>query len=766
VGSVEGKLIYRPLDWPIKVSSGRLEYEGERVSWNGLSFSTRNSSITGCSGYLDFGKEPLLSIKEAGGTVQAEELKQLLGSAGVDLSRRPLRISHMEGRALVHSFTMALPLKGRADGSDRRLKWSARFSPRGLRLHFAKELIPWPISANGGGIRLSDGLLSLNRVNLKAAGSAIKASGTVRAGLANGMRVKLDMSGLLGHRLAGFLVEKGLIPQRLAPKTPCRVRALAIKHNERGRGDLWVRGDLYWKGADISAAFDFASKGGHKDSGLAPMELKELVIRSGSREARASFSYLPSEPVWLKATFKGQLDSTHLDEILDDNWLLRGSFSGDLSMAVSNEEQGTRVDLDGELKAARLFLPVTEDHSLEFRHITLSARNSEGSIAFGAAYMDDQFLFSSDFSIIPGLFRIYGDLSVPHLANRTVADFKALLSDSAALLPGADKGRQGSAKGAGLPSLRMDLQGALAFAVDSLDIDLKSVIPSMPSHEMRIENIIGSADFMSQDQWQVEAESNAMCGVILEVSLKRREANRLLKHIHMKTAEGKSVEFSQFFGCMGLPEKRLAGPFSFDLLLEGVDREWRDGYLKLDGRDGIIAKGGLLSRILGILNLTDLFSVSQSNVFGAPGFPYHRLELKAFISEPDKMEIEEAVVKGRGLNLYATGSMNLKDLTLDMMFFVSPLKSVDTIISHVPIIGAIIGGKHKTLFVIPVKVSGDVADPKIDVQQARAVTGIFEKLIVNVIKAPFSIFVPHDNGGKGEVERRIKKESEREKRGE
>ena len=761
-GSVEGELIYRPLDWPIKVSSGRVEYEGERVSWTGLSFRTKKSSITGCTGYLDFGKRGRLSIKEAKGTVQAEELDRLLSSAGVDLSRRPLRILHLEGRALVESFSMALSLKHGAEDSDRRFKWGARFSPRGLKLHLAKEVIPWPISANGGSIRLSDGLLTLNRVNIKAAGSAIKASGTVRADLADGMRANLDMSGLLEHRLSGFLVEKGLIPRRLAPKTPCTVRGLVIKYNERGRGDILVRGDLYWKRAEISAAFDFAAKGGHKDSGLSPMELKELVIRSGGREARASFLYLPSEPVWLRATFKGYLDSTHLDEILDDNWLLRGSFSGDLSLAVSSDEQGTRIDLDGELEAGRLFFPVTEDESLEFRHITLSARDSEGSVAFGASYMDDQFIFSSDFTIIPGLLRIYGDLSVPHLSNRTVEDFKALFLDSAALLPGPDKGQHGrAAKGVQGASFRMDLQGALAFAVDSLDIDLRSVIPSMPSHEMRIENILGSADFMSKDLWRVEVESDAMCGVILEVSLKKDEANRLLKHIHMKTADGKSVEFSRFFGCMGLPERRLAGPFTFDLLLDGVDQEWTDGYLKLEGRDGIIAKGGLLSRILGILNLTDLFSVSQSNVFGAPGFPYHKLELKAFISEPDKMEIEEAVVKGRGLNLYATGSMNLKDLTLDMMFFVSPLKSVDTIISHVPIIGAIIGGKHRTLFVIPVKVSGDVADPKIDVQQARAVTGIFEKLIVNVIKAPFSIFVPQDQGSKGEVERRIRQEEQK-----
>ena len=42
---------------------------------------------------------------------------------------------------------------------------------------------------------------------------------------------------------------------------------------------------------------------------------------------------------------------------------------------------------------------------------------------------------------------------------------------------------------------------------------------------------------------------------------------------------------------------------------------------------------------------------------------------------------------GEGLNLFAKGDMDMDDLNADITLLIAPLKSVDTLISKVPIIG-------------------------------------------------------------------------------
>jgi len=163
------------------------------------------------------------------------------------------------------------------------------------------------------------------------------------------------------------------------------------------------------------------------------------------------------------------------------------------------------------------------------------------------------------------------------------------------------------------------------------------------------------------------------------------------------------------------------------------------GSLKIRGSNGKIKRYGLLSRILGVVNLVDLFSLEPGIGLIEGGFPYDEITVNSTIDR-GIIHLDKAVIKGRGLNLYGTGSVDMPEKNLDLIVFVSPLKTVDKIINYVPVIGAIITGKHKSLITMPVKVSGLWSDPEVKSLPVKAVTDVFKKLLFNIIKAPFTVF--------------------------
>ncbi|MFA9497973.1 MAG: hypothetical protein ACERKP_05375, partial [Deltaproteobacteria bacterium] len=70
---------------------------------------------------------------------------------------------------------------------------------------------------------------------------------------------------------------------------------------------------------------------------------------------------------------------------------------------------------------------------------------------------------------------------------------------------------------------------------------------------------------------------------------------------------------------------------------------------------------------------------------------------------------------------------------------VSPLKTVDTIVKHIPIIDKIFQG---TLIAIPVKVEGDISNPKVTALSPSAFGSEAMDILKRTLKAPVKIIEP------------------------
>ena len=80
--------------------------------------------------------------------------------------------------------------------------------------------------------------------------------------------------------------------------------------------------------------------------------------------------------------------------------------------------------------------------------------------------------------------------------------------------------------------------------------------------------------------------------------------------------------------------------------------------------------------------------------------------------------------------------MNLEDRTVDVRIVASPLRTVDTIVSKIPLVGRILGG---TLISVPIRVRGDLGNPTVTPLSPSMVGAGLLGIVKNTLKLPFDL---------------------------
>ena len=161
------------------------------------------------------------------------------------------------------------------------------------------------------------------------------------------------------------------------------------------------------------------------------------------------------------------------------------------------------------------------------------------------------------------------------------------------------------------------------------------------------------------------------------------------------------------------------------------------GKVDFISRNGRIYEGGFLARILDFLNITEVLFGKLPDM-AKEGFGYNSITVKGSIQR-GKMTLEEAVMDGSSLGLAAQGDLDLAKKQVDLVVLASPLRTVDRIIRYIPLVRSILGG---TLVALPIKVSGDMADPKITYISPSAIGTRLLNIMEKIIKIPLKIVEP------------------------
>jgi hypothetical protein len=91
------------------------------------------------------------------------------------------------------------------------------------------------------------------------------------------------------------------------------------------------------------------------------------------------------------------------------------------------------------------------------------------------------------------------------------------------------------------------------------------------------------------------------------------------------------------------------------------------------------------------------------------------------------------------MQLAGQGEINLTNNKINLTILVAPFKTVDYLISNIPVVGYILKG---TLISIPLKVTGDISDPSIFVLPPSAVGEGVLGMLKRTLTLPVKIIEP------------------------
>jgi hypothetical protein len=86
--------------------------------------------------------------------------------------------------------------------------------------------------------------------------------------------------------------------------------------------------------------------------------------------------------------------------------------------------------------------------------------------------------------------------------------------------------------------------------------------------------------------------------------------------------------------------------------------------------------------------------------------------------------------------------MDLSTYDLDVVVMISPFKTLDAIVSKVPLLGRVIGGETATIVTFPVAVTGRASDPQVTLLPPSAVGEGVVNIIKRTLLLPFYILSP------------------------
>jgi hypothetical protein len=724
VTEVNGTAEYEPLRWPVTLSKGQLKIMPGRVEWQDIEGSYGRHRIRKTGGNIHWNGKTAVELTDLDATLLASDL---------DFSKETTFFSPLQ-KAMQNVSNLAGDLvladtrgSGLLDDPD---NWKFRTDIKFDNVVFNSPHTPAPIHIKKGHFAVTEKDIKVAQCSGTILDSSFDLQGKLLHNGSNITAGDVVISGIAEEELVPWIKGKALVPPPFFPAVPFEVEDLHFAWDKDKRV---ARGSLYSglkkkSGAQVNFSVD-SSVG-------KPLAIS-MAIKGTDEQADIIIDFLDNITETFSFSWKGSLSEVTLDALLENKDFLQGNISGDFQLVLPADPDATKFN--GEL------------------------------FTKGLSWHWD----GSEISYI--------DIDDMHLVGSgEILDIKQLLlrladDEMVAINGPLHRSKKGLELNVDLQSLSLSKKTIFSF-LDDLEI-VKQEIAKETGGENRVEpwSITGVINFNLQEfvsgtkagEYGCDSEPpltwNPLRGTITLFPGWKAAASitsgRLcclyttgewfsdpelgLNSFNIISACETTPQFELILPCLGYPQDLIEGEFSLSGRLVGTLKDWRDGYLDLHSSQGRILRMTLLSKIFKIVNVTDIFTSANSDQDGQQkkGFAYKEFVLKTKVKENDLI-IEQAFVKGDGLNLYAEGKMNINTYDLDMVVLVAPLKTLDAIISKVPLVGRILSGKTGTFVAIPVSVKGNILDPKITVLDPGAIgQGIFN-IIKRTLLLPFDLLGP------------------------
>ncbi len=733
VDSMEGKGEYDRVSWPFQIKRGALSVLPNRVSWSEINGSWGTQKIQDATGQVSWsGPVEITGARLNGSLDLAPLLKELTRTPTLAERLRPvltLAEGKMELQQGEFSGRLATPESWR---------YSGRLTSRDSR--WETPLLPEPFLAEDLRATVSHEKVDLGESQLRFLDQPLSIEGSLHHQSFSEWRGRVSFTGTVKEKLAEWIRGKNWIPGEYFPKIPCTLDRLRLE----------------WDNA--STAITGAIKAGEGEADAPEIRLdlidsaelftvRELVISAPPDHGKLQLQYPKKSPTHLSLSWQGFVEADSIAKLLAANIIHGRRLEGDFTLQLPLRPGGK--NLHGWLKTLGMQWPLGEgDNPTVLRELNLRSQE-DGSLIIEKALLDssDSTAIEINGTVTPAVkqleFKL--NLNAEKLTRATVAK----------LTEGIGKLSESGPEGAGAPPTtdggkEWPRRGTLQFHIDRFEstppaATLNRPAPAAIGDSYTVSPARGFLSLLPSGGYSLDLRSSKVCGLDISGTIFGNPGDGETA-LNFFTDSAAPPQFQEVIPCFGFGNTLIEGSLHIDGNLQGSSQHWRDGKVTLYSENGFIRRLGFLSKVFSVVNLTDLFSSQALPQLGGDGFYYSSLEVESHI-ESNRLLIEKAVVKGKGINLFASGTIDLQNGQADLIIMVAPLKSIDAIVTNLPIIGQVVGGKDKALISIPVRLKGDLRDPEVTLLPAEAIGDGIVNLFVNTFKMPLAIFSPLTNLG-------------------
>jgi hypothetical protein len=683
---------YQRIPFRLQVSGGRFFYDGTVVDVRNLSGKLEKSSFSNVSARLDLKKSPYLEIRSGESEASLEELYSWLSSY------RALR-NKLEGlrkvRGSVH--LSSTNLKGPVAEPD---KWEFKAEGDARNIMIDTTLVPGQIWVSKGRFLAAAESLSFMKARTKMQDASMNISGNLEGYLRGLRKAELEFDGKMGPKTSQWFSEVIYLPPELSFRAPL----------------FFKEGHLWWAKGDRTAFEGLLSVQEANEISLdvvhTPqyLDIRRLGIQDEASQASLSFQLKGRE---LALDFVGNLTRSTVDKILVSETFPSGWVKGDFHVHLDLDAP-MRSTAKGRVEGGNLVLPWKTGFPSLIESVRLQALEDRLNVEQTVVrWGDHRLAMKGDLSTSKKNLIFDLDITTDEFNWGTV--HKAL-----------DEARPEDDAGKSVSPWPWPLEGNLRFKSGNFKFE---DFTWNPFHA----NIS-----FDQDGVNVEAMEAGLCGIATPGTLAISPQELVLEI----SPTAKNQDLDRSLTCLLRKEGLMTGNYDLTGNLsargnrEALTRSLQ-GDLEFFAKDGRIHRYGVLAKVLAFVNLTEVFKGKVPDI-REEGFAYNTMEAKARIHS-GKLILKEALIDGASMGIACEGDIRIDKGTLDLKFLVAPLKTVDSIVKSIPLVNYLL---DDTLVSVPVKVTGDWAEPVITPLSPSAVgSGLFG-VIERTVKLPVKIIEP------------------------
>ena len=677
------------IPYPVAIDTGKVIFDEERLEVRNLSGKVGNSSFSDLAARVGFGKEPSLEVFSGKSALSLEEIYSWLSS--YEFLRETLKnLKSVKGGVSLSGMRLKGPLKSPE-------KWDFDTPGELKNLVVNTTLLPSPLAMFDGKFRLQPESIVLTDLKTRFLDASFTVGGTLhdyRRGL---QKADLDFSGEVTPRDIQWLSEFS-----------------EVKHNIEVRSPIQIsKASLNWqKGVEVTLNVDLSMSNGPKISlGVFrnPQELRvnHLLVHEGISYATMGLNLKGQA---MELTFSGSLSERTLDNIFSDypfqNGWLKGDFRANIMM-----DQWMRSKFQGRLEADHLSFPWQFKKPLKVDRLSLTGEGNDVSIS------EARFTWGE----MP--FALSGDVGFSEKRILLNVDLSTERVDLDQVIKSLTKERE--AKGdRDLRSLQVE--GTIRFKSNSLTYERFTWVPFQ-------------ADIaVGQNGVEVSIEEAKLCGISTTGVVKVTDQQVSLD----VQPASKSRELESTAKCLLDETVRVTGDFEIKGRIF-AEAKPKDLLSALGGNLQFQAKDGQIYYLVGLARILEFISLTEVYRGKIPDLKKESLHYRLFTViaslQNGKLIIKEATLDGHTLQMAAQGDVSLAEGKVNLTVLVAPLRTVDRIINLIPLVRYILAG---TLITVPVKVSGDLRDPKVTALSPSAVGSELLGIMTRTLRLPLHIIQP------------------------